>query len=154
MSTPPGAPEVRAEHLLRAALDDELVAVALAELGVSAPAVRLTLERRWLDAVDLVEAAAQEDPGVSVAEIAQALDRMAGQGSPLDRRPLSDAARAALLGALRERILEGAPATHAGHVLLGLMRCRDPLVGSTLAHHGLRLSEVRVQVRRLGRGTH
>ena len=127
----PGNPdrrEIRPDHLLRAVLDDKLVGDVLTHLGTPPTTLRATLEHRWLDTVDDLD------------------------GEPDWRgRHLSDPARAVLVSALVERTNTDSQKVHAGHLLLGLLHSRDPLVAGTFRQHGIRLRAARPLVAAWGR---
>ena len=53
--------------------------------------------------------------------------------------------------ALRERAAVSSNRTHSGHLLLGVMASRDPIVSGTFAEHDLRLRQVRPVVQKWGR---
>ncbi len=137
-------------HVLRALLGDRFVRDVLVHLEVSPDELRVTLDRRWLDAADTIDVEEVESPGIDVATL------LAAVNPPFDEQPdwrgrrPTPRTRDVLVLALRERALSG-NRTHSGHLLLGVMASRDPIVAGTFAEHDLRLRRVRPVVQRWGR---
>jgi hypothetical protein len=148
---PPDRREVRPEHLLRAVLDDALVGDVLTALGTSATAVRSTLEHRSLEAVDDLDDEVLYSLGIDVETVLVVLNPPHDGEPDWQGRTLSSEARDVLVKALVESSRSTAPRVHAGHVLLGLVSCRDPVVAGTLGDHGIRARPTREQVELWGR---
>ncbi len=143
--------EVRPDHLLRAVLDDRLVVDVLDQLGAPVPAVRETLEHRWLETLDDVDAEALFALGIDLDNVLEVLNPPYDAEPDWHGRLLSPAARDVLLHALVEYSAIRGPHVHAGHVLLGLLRSHDPLVAATFRAHGVRLRPARALVAEWGR---
>jgi Clp amino terminal domain, pathogenicity island component len=150
----PGNPdrrEIRPDHLLRAVLDDKLVGEVLTHLGTPPTTLRATLEHRWLDTVDDVDSEALFALGIDLPTVLEVIN------PPFDAEPdwrgrhLSDPARAVLVSTLVERTNTDSQRVHAGHLLLGLLHSRDPLVAGTFRQHGIRLRAARPLVAAWGR---
>jgi hypothetical protein len=143
--------EVRPDHLLRAALDDGLVVDVLDALGAPAPAVRATLEHRWLETLDDVDAEALFSLGIELDNVLEVLNPPYDAEPDWHGRLLSPAARDVLLSALVEYSAIRGPRIHAGHLLLGLLRSHDALVTATFRTHHVRLRPARALVAEWGR---
>ncbi len=143
--------DVQPHHVLRALLGDRFVRDVLAHLEADADEVRLTLDRRWLEAADTIDVEEVESPGIDVATL------LAAVSPPFDEQPdwrgrrPTPRTRDVLVLALRERAAVSSTRTHSGHLLLGVMASRDPIVAGTFAEHDLRLRRVRPVVQRWGR---
>ena len=142
--------EVRPEHLLRAVLDDVAVREVLAELGVAAADVLTTLEHRRLEAVDALDLEDLHALGIDVETVVTVLNPPFDGEADWQGRVLTRSAQEVCVAALAESA-RGDRGVTSGHVLLGLLRSRDPLVSGTLRAHGLRLRPTRVVVARRGR---
>ncbi len=143
--------DVQPHHLLRALLADRFVRDVCAELGVDPDLVRLSLDRRWLDAADTIDVEEVEARGIDVPTLLAAVNPPFDEQPDWQGRRLTPRSRDVLVLALRERATVSGHRTHSGHVLLGLMASRDPIVAGTFADHDLRLRQVRPVVQRLGR---
>jgi hypothetical protein len=143
--------EVRPDHLLRAVLDDGLVVDVLGHLGAPAAAVRATLEHRWLETLDDVDAEAVFALGIDLDNVLEVLNPPYDAEPDWHGRLLSPAAQDVLLSALREYSAIRGPHIHAGHVLLGLLRSHDQLVAATFRAHRVRLRPTRALVAERGR---
>ena len=143
--------EVRPDHLLRAVLDDPLVVEVLDQLGAQAPAVRETLEHRWLESLDDVDAEALFALGIDIDNVLEVLNPPYDAEPDWHGRLLTPAARDVLVSALVEFSATRGPRIHAGHVLLGLLRSHDALVAGTFRTHQVRLRPARALVAEWGR---
>jgi len=143
--------DVAPPHLLRAALDDTMVRDLLAAVGTSADELRLTLEQRWLESADVVGPEDVAALGIELDLVLSVLNPPFDHDPPWGGRHLTRTGREALIHALRERSLAPARRAHAGHLLLGLMSSKDPLVARTFADHGLRAKDLRPLVAAWGR---
>lgn len=143
--------EIRPHHLLRAVLDDRLVREVLAHLQAPADEVRATLDRRWLDTIEELDSETLHALGIDVATVLMVVNPPFDDPPEWRGREITKETRDVLVVALRESAGARDQPVHAGHLLLGLMSARDPLVSATLAAHGLRLREVRALVNRWGR---
>ena len=146
----PDRREVRPEHLLRAVLDDGQVGHALVACGTTPQAMRATLEHRWLATVDDIDVETLFELGIDVETVLVALNPPFDDEPDWQGRTLSPEARDVLVKALVESSGSGRR-VHAGHVLLGLMHSRDPVLIGTFREHGVRAKAVRELVRRWDR---
>ncbi len=147
------ASEVRPEHLLMGLLDQDgcLALRVLEQLGAPAARVRSELDRqrhRYVDGLDADDAEALAAIGIDLDEVVRRIERnLGGLGTPRPGRGrFSRGARKVLELALREAV-----ALHHGflgteHLLLGLARCDDRVVGDTLAACGLDRPALRAAV--------
>jgi hypothetical protein len=142
--------EVRPDHLLRAVLDDALVVDVLDQLGAPAREVRATLEHRWLDTLDDVDAEVVFSLGIDLDNVLEVLNPPYDDEADWHGRLLSPAAQDVLLRALVEYSSARGPHIHAGHVLLGLLHSHDPLVAATFRTHRVRLRPARALVTEWG----
>lgn len=143
--------DVHPHHLLRAVLADPPAREVLAELGVPASDLLLTLDGLWLAASDTIEVEEIEARGIDVEVVLSALNPPFDGEADWGGRRLSDPTRAVLVRALALRgLAQGRPVT-SRHLLLALMTSRDRLVTDAFAAHRLRYRDARRVADRLGR---
>ena len=143
--------DVHPHQVLRAVLREPFVGDVLAAREVVVAEVQVTLERRWLAAGDTIEVEEVEALGIDVPTLLRALNAPYDGVADWGDLRLTDATRDVLVGALRARASTRQRRTSVGHLLLGLMTSRDPIVAGTFAEHGLRTRDVRPLVERWGR---
>jgi hypothetical protein len=143
--------DVHPHHVLRALLSDRFVRDVLGGVRVDPDQVRITLDRRWLDAADTIDLEEIESRGIEVGTLLQAVNPPFDEQPDWRGRRLTPRTRDVLVLALRERAAVAGDRTHSGHLLLGVMASRDPIVSGTFAEHDLRLRQVRPIVQRWGR---
>jgi ATP-dependent Clp protease ATP-binding subunit ClpA len=137
------ASEVRPEHLLAALLDNDtcLAVRVLDGLGAPATTVRAELDRRrsqYVDGLDADDADALRAIGIDLDEVVRRIDANLGGTRPSKRRPrFSRASRKVLELSLREAIALRHNYIGTEHLLLGLARADDRVVGDTLAAVGV-----------------
>jgi ATP-dependent Clp protease ATP-binding subunit ClpA len=146
------ATQVRPEHLFAGLLEDEeCVAVRVLDgLGADLERLRGELDRRrlrYVDGLDADDAEALASIGIDLDEVVRRIDRHLGGGGGVRRRPrFGRDAKKVLELALREAV-----ALHHGyigteHLLLGLARVGDRVVGDTLDELGVTLRALRPAV--------
>jgi ATP-dependent Clp protease ATP-binding subunit ClpA len=137
------AAEVRPEHLLAALLDERetLAVMALSSLGSSAERLRDLLGQqsgKYLDGLDEDDAQALKLFGIDLDAVVRRIDSSASDPSARARRPrFSRASKKALELSLREAISLRHSYIGTEHLLLGLVRCDDRVVGDTMHAGGV-----------------
>jgi hypothetical protein len=143
--------DVQPHHVLRALLADRFVRDVLTHLGTDPDQARITLDRRWLDAAETIDVEEVEARGIDVATLLEAVNPPFDEQPDWRGRRPTPRTRDILVLALRERAAVSGSRTHSGHLLLGVMASRDPIVSGTFAEHDLRLRQVRPVVQKWGR---
>ncbi|MEO9325705.1 Clp protease N-terminal domain-containing protein [Nocardioides sp. C4-1] len=129
--------DVHPHHLLRALLDDRLVRQVLAELGVEADRVRLTLDQRWLAASDTIEVEEVETLGIDLATVLAVVNPPFDDPPDWAGRRLTDATRELLVRALGVRRVDSGRGVTSGHLLVAVLSTKEPIVAGTVREHGL-----------------
>jgi ATP-dependent Clp protease ATP-binding subunit ClpA len=148
------ADEIRPEHVMMALLDQDgcLAVRVLERLGAPAARVREELDNRrlrYVDGLDEDDAEALQALGIDLDEVVRRIERNLGGLAPnRPRRPrFSRATKKALALALREAIALRHNYIGTEHLLLGLARGDDRVVGDTLAACGVDRGALRDAVR-------
>ncbi|CAN5355093.1 hypothetical protein BH11ACT8_BH11ACT8_09120 [soil metagenome] len=127
--------EVQPHHVLRAVLGDGYAAELLAAVGSSAQELRLTLDGLWLEASEEIGPEEIGAVGIDVATLLALLNPPYDGAVAADGRRLTEPARDVLVAALRTNASMRHPRTGTGHLLVALLRSRDPLVSATCTAH-------------------
>ncbi len=147
------AGEIRPEHLLMALLDESdcLAVRVLESLGAHADTVRERLDRnrgRYVDGLDEDDAEALRVLGIDLDEVVRRIDEnLGGLAAPAGRLRFSRGAKKTLGLALREAVALRHNYIGTEHLLLGLARTDDRVVGDTLAACGVERGALRAAVR-------
>ena len=143
------ASEVRPEHVLAALLADEtcLAVRVLDDTGVPLDRLHAELDRRrlqYVDGLDADDAEALQAIGIDLDEVVRRIDQNLGGATTRPRRPrFSRSSKKVLELALREAIALRHNYIGTEHLLLGLARSDDRVVGDTLASVGVELGPLR-----------